>query len=279
VQFMPCASVSEALIAFIIIILTLPFAIPASAQCAAGKSANELLRTAIAGELKAELNDHTHWRYQVKKGYAPKEESETVVETGEGDIDRLRSVNGQPLTPEREKQEQKRIEALVHNPDALRKLQRAQKEDARRTEDFLKILPNSVTAACGEHRNDLVEILFEPNPDFRPSTHEASVFHAMNGRIWIDAKRYRLAEIDGHLTKKVEFGGGLLGHLDKGGEFHIKQAEVAPGHWEVSLMHINMHGRVLFFKTIGVQQSEERTNFLELPERLTPAQLIEELRK
>jgi hypothetical protein len=28
-----------------------------------------------------------------------------------------------------------------------------------------------------------------------------------------------------------------------------------------------------------VQQDEERTNFLELPERLTPAQIIEELRK
>jgi len=275
VQFMLCTSVIEALIAFII----LSFAIPAGAQCAAGKSASELLRTAIAGELKAELNDHTHWRYQVKKGNPPKEESETVVETGEGDIDRLRSVDGQPLTPEREKQEDKRIEALVHNPDALRKLQRAQKEDARRTEDLLKILPNAVTATCGEHRNDLVEILFQPNPDFHPSSREASVFHAMSGRIWIDAKRYRLAEIDGHLTRKVEFGGGLLGHLDKGGEFHIKQAEVAPGHWEINLMHINMHGRVLFFKTIGVQQYEERSNFRELPDHLTPAQIIEELRK
>jgi hypothetical protein len=278
VQFMPCTGVIEALIAFIILSF-LSFAIPVSAQCAAGKSASEVLRTAIAGELKAERNDHSHWRYQVKKGSPPKEESETVLETGEGDIDRLRSVNGQPLTPERERQEDKRIEALVHNPDALRKLQRAQKEDARRTEDLLNILPNAVTATCGEHRNDLVEILFQPNPDFHPSTHEASVFHAMNGRIWIDAKRNRLAEIDGHLTRKVEFGGGLLGHLDKGGEFHIQQAEVAPGHWEVKLMHINMHGRALFFKTIGVQQNEERTNFRQLPDRLTPAQMIEELRK
>jgi hypothetical protein len=276
VQFIPCTNAIEALIALIII---LSFALTASAQCAADKSANELLRAVIAGELKAELNDHTHWRYQVKKGNPPKEESETVVETGDGDINRLRSVSGQPLTPERKKQEDKRIEALVQNPDALRKLDRAQKEDARRTEEVLRILPSAVTATCGEHRNNLVEILFQPNPDFHPSTHEASVFHAMNGRIWIDAKQNRLSEIDGHLTRKVEFGGGLLGHLDKGGEFHIKQTEVAPGHWEMNLMHVNMHGRALFFKTIGVQQNEERTGFLALPDHLTPAQIIEELRK
>ena len=276
VQFIPCTNAIEALIALIII---LSFALTASAQCAADKSANELLRAVIAGELKAELNDHTHWRYQVKKGNPPKEEGETVVETGDGDINRLRSLSGQPLTPERKKQEDKRIEALVQNPDALRKLDRAQKEDARRTEEVLKILPSAVTATCGEHRNNLVEILFQPNPDFHPSTHEASVFHAMNGRIWIDAKQNRLSEIDGHLTRKVEFGGGLLGHLDKGGEFHIKQTEVAPGHWEINLMHVNMHGRALFFKTIGVQQNEERTGFLALPDHLTPAQISEELRK
>jgi hypothetical protein len=272
---MPCKNVIEAWIAFII----LSFALTASAQCVADKSANDLLRAAIAGELKAELNDHTHWRYQVKKGSPPKEESETIVETGDGDINRLRSVSGQPLTPERKKQEDRRIEALVHNPDALRKLNRAQKEDARRTEELLNILPSAVTATCGEHRDNLVEILFQPNPDFHPSSHEASVFHAMNGRIWIDAKQNRLSEIDGHLTRKVEFGGGLLGHLDKGGEFHIKQAEVAPGHWEINLMHVNMHGRALFFKTIGVQQNEERTGFLSLPDHLTPDQIIEELGK
>lgn len=27
----------------------------------------------------------------------------------------------------------------------------------------------------------------------------------------------------------VKLGGGLLGHLDKGGQFHVRQAEVAPG--------------------------------------------------
>ena len=36
------------------------------------------------------------------------------------------------------------------------------------------------------------------------------------------------AAFDGHLTQAVKFGFGLLGHLDKGGHFEVKQAEVVP---------------------------------------------------
>jgi hypothetical protein len=36
------------------------------------------------------------------------------------------------------------------------------------------------------------------------------------------------AAFDGYLTQAVKFGFGLLGHLDKGGHFEVKQAEVVP---------------------------------------------------
>jgi hypothetical protein len=99
----------------------------------------------------------------------------------------------------------------------------------------------------------------------------------MEGRIWIASKESRLAEIDGHLTDAVRFGGGLLGHLDKGGQFHVKQSEVAPGHWETTEMNINMRGKALFFKTIEVQQHETQTRFQRVPDDLTLAQAAERL--
>jgi hypothetical protein len=71
----------------------------------------------------------------------------------------------------------------------------------------------------------------------------------------------------------------LLGHLDKGGEFQVKQSEVAPGHWEIDLLHINMHGKALFFKTVAVQQDEVRTNFQRVPDNLTLAEAAKELQK
>jgi hypothetical protein len=101
----------------------------------------------------------------------------------------------------------------------------------------------------------------------------------MEGRIWVNSQENRLAEIQGHLTRPVKFGGGLLGHLDQGGEFHVKQSEIAADHWEITLMHVNMRGKALFFKTINVQQHEVRGNFQRVADNLTLVQAAEELQK
>ncbi len=52
----------------------------------------------------------------------------------------------------------------------------------------------------------------------------------MEGSVWVNGKEARVEEITGHLIHEVKFGGGLLGHLNKGGTFDVKQAEVARGY-------------------------------------------------
>src|ERR1700683_5765873 len=101
----------------------------------------------------------------------------------------------------------------------------------------------------------------------------------MEGRILIDEKQNRLAEIEGHLIHPVKFYGGLLGHLDQGGTFHVKQSEVGPGYWEITLLHVDMRGKALFFKTISVQQDEVRSTFQRVSDNLTFAPAAEELQK
>jgi len=118
---------------------------------------------------------------------------------------------------------------------------------------------------------------FRPNPCFKPPSREAHVFHEMEGEIWVDARQDRLVEITGHLIHEVKFAGGLLGHLDRGGRFEARQAEVAPGHWELTTLNVDMKGRVLFFKAIGVQQKEYRTDFRRVPDNLTLAEAVDML--
>jgi hypothetical protein len=76
----------------------------------------------------------------------------------------------------------------------------------------------------------------------------------------------------GRLTQEVKFGGGLLCHLAQGGEFHVEQAEVAPGYWELTLLHVDMCGKALFFKSISVQQDEIRSDYRRISDNLTLAQ-------
>ena len=265
-------------IAAVFLVFCVPV-LPQNSSGDGGLPADELLRRVVNSELKAQANDHSHWMFQVKAGVSGKEEEKVVVQTREGYLDRLRLVNGQRITPEQEKQEDQRIARFLKKPDEQKKQRRAQEQDARKTERLFKMLPDAVSARYGERQGELVEILFEPNRNFHPPSHEAAVFHAMVGRIWINTRENRLVEIEGHLTRGVKFGGGLLGHLDKGGEFHVKQSEVAPGLWEITLLHVNMHGKALFFKTITVQENEIRTNFQRVPDNMTLSEAAEQLQK
>jgi hypothetical protein len=241
--------------------------------------ASVLLRRAVDGELKAQADDHSHWMYRVKETKSGKEEIKLVVESKDGELDRLQSVNGEPITVEQKRHEDQRIATLLHTPDRQKKRQRAQSEDAEQTERMFKVLPDALSVRYGERKGNLVELLFEPNPSYHAWSREAIVFHEMEGRIWIDARANRLAEIEGHLRRTVKFAGGLFGYLDKGGEFNVRQSEVAPGHWEITLLHVNMHGKILFLRTISEQQHEVRYDYRLVPNDLTLAQAAEELEK
>jgi hypothetical protein len=73
-------------------------------------------------------------------------------------------------------------------------------------------------------------------------------------------------------VEDVKFGGGLLGHLDKGGRFEVRQTEVAPGQWEMTALLVDMKGKALLFKTIDVQQAESHSDFHRVPDDLTLAE-------
>ena len=94
----------------------------------------------------------------------------------------------------------------------------------------------------------------------------------MQGEMTVDTKQDRLVALNGHLMEDIKFGGGLLGHLDKGGEFEVKQTEVAPGHWEMIALRVDIKGKALLFKTIDVRQSENHSDFHRVRDDLTLAE-------
>ncbi|PYV94627.1 MAG: hypothetical protein DMG86_22815 [Acidobacteria bacterium] len=149
---------------------------------------------------------------------------------------------------------------------------REENADTTRTQSLLKMLPDAFNFSYEDHSaGDLVKLKFSPNPHFRPPSREAQVFHAMEGELVVDNRHKRLAELSGHLIQAVKFGGGLLGHLDKGGQFNVKQEQVSPGFWELTVLNIQMKGKALFFKTIAVQQKMLRSSFRRVSNDLTLA--------
>ncbi len=84
---------------------------------------------------------------------------------------------------------------------------------------------------------------------------------------------------DGHLTQAVKFGFGLLGHSDTGGHFEVRQAEVVPGHWDMTTLSLQMTGKALLFATIGAEKRENHRDFHRVADDLTLTQAADILNR
>jgi len=232
-------------------------------------SADELARKVVTNELKLQNEDHGHWMYRLEKEELGRKQVQEILETNNGSLSRLVSIDGRPLDAKQQQKENQRMQRLVSHPDEQRKLQQARNKKTEQGARLLNILPDVFVFGYAGRQGDLVTLTFRPNPDFQPPSLEARVFHGMQGEMTVDTKQKRLAAINGHLMEDVKFGGGLLGHLEKGGKFEVRQAEVAPGHWEMTVLGVDMKGKALLFKTIGVRETENHSDFHGVPDDLT----------
>jgi hypothetical protein len=241
------------------------------------QSANDLVREIVRNELKALDQDHTCWMYRLETEKGGTRDVLEVAETKQGDLTRLIAKGGQPLSAEQRAEEDKRTEAFINNSQQQKRRQQEQNEDIRKARQLLALLPDALNFSFAERNGDTAKLNFQPNPAFHPPSRAAHTFQEMEGQLIVDEKQKRLMEIHGHLENAVHFG--ILGHLDPGGTFDVRQQEVAPNHWEITFLKVNMKGKALFFKNIDVQQHEMRSDFRQVPETLTLSQAKDLLQK
>jgi len=228
------------------------------------------VKNVIYNEMHPSNSTNIHWKYRLAKtSGSKKEETRTVVETQSGSLDRLVALGGQPLNGAQQADETKRILKFAHNPDQQRKAEEARRKDAAQCDSFLKMIPDAFVFEYAGEKGNAVKLSFKPNPNFQPPSREGRVLQQMAGEMWVDGQQQRLISISGRLMSEVKFGGGFLGHLEKGGQFTVKRAEIAPGDWELTELTVNMQGKALLFKSIAVQQKEVHSNFERVPDELT----------
>src|ERR1700682_4139970 len=255
-------------VAFTLAIILL--GVPASPQSVPRSrvSANDLARRVITNELKFQ-DDHTNWMYRLEKEQDGKKQVKEIIETKEGSLSRLLSINDRPLTAKQQEEEDQRMRELMTSRSAQQKLRRTLDAETLQGRRVFKMLPHAFVFNYAGGDGNLVKLSFRPNPSFHPPSLEARVFHDMEGEMWVDCKQERLAGFNGHLTQTVKFGFGLLGHLDKGGHFEVTQAEVVPGHWDMTTLSLQMTGKALLFASIGVQKRENHRDFHHVSDDLT----------
>lgn len=246
------------------IALALAFALPIAARAQDPKA---LVAAAVQNELKSDREDHSAYQYKDHDVTPDHDTLYYMVETPAGSLKRKLEDHGQPVTPRQRREDDEHIQNLLNDPAAQARARKDSAHDDGQAEAMLRLLPTAFLWTIASENGKSTTLNFRPDPGFSPGTFdaEAKVLSAMGGQVTItrtDAEMGgRISSIKGTLLNDVNFGLGIFGRLHKSGSFEVQRREVAPGHWQMTGSYVHINGRALFFKTIGSDEDETRTEF------------------
>ncbi len=194
---------------------------------------------------------------------------ERVVETPDGVVRRLIARDGKPLTAEEANAEERRLAQIAADPAAFRKQNQERRDAEAHAIRLLQLLPKAFLLSPAGVQNGCTRIAFKPDPRFTPSSYEERVIHALAGTVAIKEPMDRLCSVHGTISTPVEFGFGLLGRLDQGGELGLERIQVDAHTWKTDRILIHIVGQVFLLKSLVREQEVVRTDIRVL--NLTPS--------
>jgi hypothetical protein len=242
---------------------------------------NGLVARALSNELQAAQDVGHPMQYRLRKSSPRLTSTKDIIETKDGAVARLVSINDAAPSEADRQREEARLNALLADPSRQRKRKQREQDDTGRALKVLRAIPRAfVFQYAGSETAGSITLArysFAPNPQFSSNDLELMVLTAMSGTLMIDTTHERVVRLEGHLQQDVDIGWGILGRLDQGGWIQMEQAEVSAGQWRIVRFQMDMTGRV-FFKTRSFSTTEEESRFAPVPVGLSYQQAIEMLR-
>lgn len=248
----------------------IPFLAPTPAR-GQQQDARSLVRSVVAHELAADKNDHSRWMFRDANKTSDKNTVTLVVQTSKGDLSKTIEMDGHPLTPQQEKDDQQKMHQFVTDASVRQKQKHDDEQDAEKAAALTRMLPDAFLWTQTGQSGAETTLSFKPDPKFNPPTREARVFAAMEGTMVVNTRQKRIKALQGKLTQDVDFGFGILGKLNKGGTFSVARQQIAPRIWQITATHIHIQGHALIFKSISEQQDEETSHYKPAPPSITLA--------
>jgi hypothetical protein len=250
--------------------IPLPTALPS-------ETARQLIGDACYNELQ-QRESKTLWAYVAERHSNNHVFREQVIETVDGPVRHLLAVDGYPPSSVQMKEENEQHQELLNNASRRRAIQKLQDDDDKKIQELLRIIPEAFVFEDQGEEGEFERIAFHPNPGFKPKTYEQRILHALDGIVFIDPREKRIARLSGSLETPVQFGYGLIGHVEQGGTTEIVRIHLSPGVWKTSANKIDIDGRFVMFKTINKHQDESRTDFEPVAPDTTFAQALSRIK-
>jgi hypothetical protein len=231
----------------------------------------QIVATAVNNELASNKADHSAWQYFDHDVTPDHDTLSYMVETPQGNLHKLLKDHERVLTPDQRAFDEQRNQTFLNDRAAQQKARNNAGHDDNQAEQMLRLLPEAYLWTIASESGNLITLNFKPDPNYSPKSFEARVLAAMGGQIVLQRPEMRIVSIKGTLLEDVNLLGGLLARLRKGGTFGYTRREVGPGHWQMVTSTVHINGHALFFKTIGSDEDETRSDF-----KPSPAQTLQQ---
>jgi hypothetical protein len=197
-----------------------------------------------------------------------------VVETEHGAISRHIEEDGRPATAATMAADDAYIQKFIHDPALQAKQRQNGMHDDKSAIELLNLMPVAFVWTVEKQTADSTTLSYRPKPDFDPPNMEARVMGEMSGTLVVANPGHRIRSFMGRLNHDVTIGFGFLARIKAGSTFDIERSEVGRGNWQITQTHVHIGGHALFFKTIGQQEDEVKSDFTPVPPGTTLEQAV-----
>lgn len=174
---------------------------------------------------------------------------------------RLVARNDQPLTPEEEREEQRKLDKELERRKkaAARDPGKLAREDERTIEEHRKLMREIADAytfsivgeePVGGHAAWVIDA--EPRPDFRPRTDRGRILPGFRGRLWITQEDYRWAKVEAEAIRTVSFG-WVLARLQPGSQIAFEQRRLEEELWMPTSARMRILARLALVKKFDME--------------------------
>jgi hypothetical protein len=228
-----------------------------------------LVVDAAANELLALHHKGSYLRYRMETTNEKGQQVRDVIESKDGTVARLIMREGRPLTPDEDRAEQLRLNAVIADPAAYARHAKNSEAEKKMADTLVPMMAdamiNTYTPSQPQSgkNNGAPEIVldYKPNPKWVPPSTEAQALTGLQGRVWIDAKTHYVVRMEGTIFRPVNFGWGMLAHIYPGGKLELDQTNVEGDRWIFTDFSMQLSVRALLVKTLNIRSTAKASNF------------------
>jgi hypothetical protein len=181
--------------------------------------------------------------------------------------ERLVAINGNPLSPGQEAQEQRKLNATImrrQNESQEDRDQRLAKEEQVRKRDHALIeqIPKAFDFDYLKDEQlagrDCYVLRAIPKPGYQPPNRETQVLKGAQGRIWVDKETYNWIKAEAEVIRPVSIV-SYLARVEPGTRFELDTAPVSDEVWMPS--HFTMKARAKILLVFPHESSQDESYY------------------